>query len=136
MLARATAVFGRCAASSRCSDRAAAAFRLQPHNFSDDASSVAPGSSPSPKARRRFNFAPAIEVSPEARKALSLLAGMKKGAVGVRATYVPVGIEMRFSFEYLYNTEKQHRFDETILLDGACVAVTGTLTAAAAERYL
>ena len=126
MLARATIVCAarRSVVSSRGSSDiiAAAVFGLpqQRNNFTDDASSSpAPGSSPSsPRARRRFNFAPAIEVSPEARKALTLLAGMTEGAVGVRATYAPVDIEMRFSFEYLFNTDKQHRFDEAIPLDG------------------
>ena len=70
------------------------------------------------KPRRRFNFAPAIELEPDAKKALTLLSGMKDGAIGVRAAYVPVNFDMKFSFDFLFDDEKQHRFDEVIPLDG------------------
>ena len=71
------------------------------------------------RKRRKFNFAPAIDLEPDAEKALSLLAGMKEGAVGVRASYVPVKVDMRFTFDFIFDSEKQHRFDEIIPLQGA-----------------
>jgi hypothetical protein len=64
-------------------------------------------------------------VSPEAHKALSLLSGMKPGAVGIRATYVPVGLEMRFHFDFLFDRDKKHQFDEAIPLDGASLGGWG-----------
>ena len=40
-----------------------------------------------------------------------------ENAKGVFATYAPAGIEMKFQFDFLYDTAKRHRFDEIIPLE-------------------
>ena len=70
------------------------------------------------KQRKKFNFGPAIDITEDAKKAMSILLSMKKDAVGIRASYEPAGIQMQFKFDFMTDAEKQHRFDEILPISG------------------